>query len=108
MLAEILVKLRMPSATGDPAIVEVDAYLLAGRPPQFDDLVFWNSLFRSQTLIIEGRVPVPASESYLLNSRLNSGRELVAVSFMPRNKGKTGSYQELSNGLLAKGLVSQP
>lgn len=95
----------MPSAAAGTTIVKVDASLLAGRPASFRDHNFWSTLFPQTSLTIEGRVPVPDSESYLLNSRLNSGRELVAVSFKPSQSVDRSQYDELSEGLLAKGYV---
>lgn len=93
----------MPSANSRTIVVKVDSHLVAGRPSTFNDLHFWRSLFPSLFLTIEGRVPVPAAESYLLNSRLNSGRELVAVSFTPSDPADRAAYEELSDGLIAKG-----
>ncbi|KAF8315381.1 hypothetical protein DL93DRAFT_2112272 [Clavulina sp. PMI_390] len=95
-------EVRLPSMTGALIKVAVDAHLLGGRPLDFNDAAFWQNLFRSPILTIEGRVPIPASESYLLNSRLNSGRELVAVDFVPQTPDSQSSYEELCNGLLAK------
>jgi hypothetical protein len=93
----------MPSALGRPTIVKVHSHLIAGRPTGFEDPAFWANLFRSDSLIIEGRIPIPASESYLINSRLNSGRELVAVSFTTLERTDRQSYEEICDGLLAKG-----
>jgi len=93
----------MPSALGRPTIVNVYSHLIAGRPIAFEDPIFWANLFRSDSLTIEGRVPILASESYLLNSRLNSGRELVAVSFTASERADRQSYEEICDGLLAKG-----
>jgi hypothetical protein len=86
-------------------VAKVDAKLAAGRPPGFRDDAFWQNLFRMPSLIIEGRVPVPASESYLLNSRLNVGRELVAVTFTPTDESQHIPYNELCDGLIVKGCV---
>lgn len=96
----------MPSTVGPTIVVQATARLLAGRPPHFNDPEFWRDLFRSPSLNIEGRVPIAASESYLLNSRLNSGRELVAVAFSPNHDDTRGQYEELCNGLLMKEQVS--
>ena len=80
----------------------VDARLVAGRPPDFSEPNFWGSLFVAPSLNIEGRVPVPASSAYLLDSRLNSGRELVAVILEPRQGSERANFDQLVDFLLAK------
>lgn len=80
----------------------VDARLVAGRPSDFSDPTFWGSLFVAPTLNIEGRVPVQASSVYLLDSRLNSGRELVAVVFEPRQESERANFGQLVDFLLVK------
>jgi SPOC domain len=89
----------MPSP---PIRCAVDAQLVAGRPPDFREPTFWASLFTSPSLNVEGRVPVPAARNYLLDSRLNSGRELVAVVFEPRQESDRANFDQLVQFLLVK------
>ncbi|KIK61776.1 hypothetical protein GYMLUDRAFT_42820 [Collybiopsis luxurians FD-317 M1] len=63
----------------------------------------WKTLFPSDTLRIDGRVPIADSAKFLLQMSMNLTKELVAVAFSP-SPGTDGSvFTVLSQFLIKKG-----
>ncbi|KAF9075359.1 hypothetical protein BDP27DRAFT_1315936 [Rhodocollybia butyracea] len=63
----------------------------------------WKTLFPSDTLRIDGRVPVPNSAKFLLQMRMNSSKELVAVAFSSVPDADDSGFKSLSEFLINKG-----
>ncbi|KAJ3824385.1 hypothetical protein EV361DRAFT_927257 [Lentinula raphanica] len=63
----------------------------------------WKTLFPSDTLRIDGRVPVENSAKFLLQMRMNPTKELVAVAFAPAPGSDGSSFKALSDFLINKG-----
>lgn len=62
----------------------------------------WKALFPTSDARIDGRVPVPNSSQYLINMRLNSAKELVAVCLQPESAEHLAKFNELSDFLVNK------
>ncbi|KAG8901951.1 hypothetical protein FRC00_003212 [Tulasnella sp. 408] len=62
----------------------------------------WKLLFAQPITRIDGRVPVPASNKYLVDTRLNPTKDLVAVAFTPVNEGDQ-EFAKLNEYLIKKG-----
>ena len=65
----------------------------------------WRTLFPSDTLRIDGRVPVESSAKFLLQMRMTPTRELVAVAFSPEPGTDGTGFKVLSDFLINKGCV---
>ena len=65
----------------------------------------WRTLFPSDLLTIEGRVPVDNSSKYLLQMRLNATKELVATAFSPTSEASENNFNNFSNFLISKRCV---
>lgn len=65
----------------------------------------WRTLFPSDLLRIEGRVPVDNSSKYLLQMRLNATKELIATAFSPTSEASENNFNILSNFLISKRCV---
>jgi hypothetical protein len=89
----------MPLDSTIPQETPVVARQAAGRSLEMTSAL-WKTLFPSQTLRIDGRVPVDKSAQYLLQTRLNSGKELIAVAFSPN--GEDYKFQGLLDYLDTK------
>lgn len=61
----------------------------------------WKTLFPSEMLTVAGRVPVDQSSNFILQSRLNSTKELVSVAFSPATADDP-DFKILSDFLIAK------
>jgi hypothetical protein len=75
---------------------------IGGRTIEFGSPL-WKTLFPSDLLRIDGRVPVDKSAQFLLQTRMNSTRELIAVAFSPGSSGANAGFQILTDFLIAKG-----
>ncbi|KAG7093685.1 hypothetical protein E1B28_007343 [Marasmius oreades] len=99
-------KISMPLDSTIPQDTPVLARQMGGRPIEAGSLL-WKTLFPSDLLRIDGRVPVENSAKFLLQMRMNPIKELVAVAFSPVTEGDSG-FKALSDFLIAKrrhGLV---
>jgi hypothetical protein len=94
----------MPLDSTVPQETPVVARQMGGRPLGGDSLL-WQTLFPSDNLRIDGRVPVEKSAAYLLQMRMNPTKEVIAVAFSPRS-GDT--FQALIDYLVAKEYVPPP
>jgi hypothetical protein len=66
------------------------------------DSPLWRTLFPLDHLRIDGRVAVGSSAQYLLASRLNSAKELIAVVWTPVADPDMTALKTLSNFLINK------
>jgi hypothetical protein len=66
------------------------------------DSPLWRTLFPHSHLRIDGRVAVTSSAQYLLASRLNSAKELIAVAWTPVSDADMVALKTLSNFLINK------
>ncbi|KAL0065796.1 Transcription factor bye1 [Marasmius tenuissimus] len=94
-------KISMPLDSTIPQETPVTARQMGGRPMEADSLL-WKTLFPSDSLRIDGRVPVANSAKFLLQMRMNPSKELIAVVFSPSTDGESG-FKTLSDFLIAKG-----
>jgi hypothetical protein len=74
---------------------------MGGRHIEHDSLL-WKTLFPSVQLRIDGRVPIDKSAQFLLQMRMNSSKELVAVTFFPPSEEQKGPFKSLIEYLLRK------
>lgn len=92
----------------DMPVFKVDARQVGGR--SLANLQTWTSLFThpSKRIGIDGRVPVPTAAKYLLDSRLNPGRELVAVVFVPATEADEEAFATFFDLLVKKEYAPPP
>lgn len=62
----------------------------------------WPQLFTAQKMRIDGRVPVHIGAKYLVDSRLNPGRELIAVALTPASPQDDVAFDALVDVLSKK------
>lgn len=74
---------------------------VGGRQLETNSLL-WQTLFPSDLLRIDGRVPVHNSAQYLLQMRMNSTKELIAVALFPKSASDESGYKYLSDFLIGK------
>ncbi|KAF7309785.1 Transcription elongation regulator [Mycena indigotica] len=95
-------KISMPLDSAIPQETPVTARQVAGRPLESTSAL-WKTLFPSELLRIDGRVPVDKSSQFLLQTRMNSTKELIAVAFTSESPTAGGEFQVLMDFLIAKG-----
>ncbi|KAF8141535.1 hypothetical protein EV363DRAFT_1425646 [Boletus edulis] len=98
-------KVAMPVDSSIPQVAPVVARQVGGRTLGADSPL-WRTLFPSDMLRIDGRVPIENSAQFLLQTRLNPQKELIACAFSP--EGGDSILQTFSDFLLHKnrhGLV---
>ncbi|KAJ7043631.1 hypothetical protein C8F04DRAFT_1366635 [Mycena alexandri] len=95
-------KINMPLDSTIPQETPVVARQMAGRTLESGS-VLWKTLFPSELLRIDGRVPVDKSAQFLLHTRMNSTKELIAVAFTPGSPSGNPGFQILMDFLIAKG-----
>ena len=61
----------------------------------------WKRLFTHSTSRIDGRVPVESSTKYLVDTRLNPTKELIAVALTPTNPDDA-EFTRLQDFLIGK------
>ncbi|TFY75394.1 hypothetical protein EWM64_g8619 [Hericium alpestre] len=93
--------LSMPLDSTIPQETHVYARQIGGRTLEPDSLL-WRTLFPSETLRIDGRVAVNNSSQYLLQARMNSARELIAVTFSPESEPDKHKFGQLLDFLIRK------
>lgn len=94
----------MPLDSTIPQETPVVARQVGGRPLG-DGSALWKTLFPSELLRIDGRVPVENSSKFLLQTRMNMSKELIAVAFVPASESGEVGFRILSDFLIAKGCV---
>ena len=72
----------MPVDSSNTQVARVVARQAGGRTLGADSPL-WRTLFPSDTLRIDGRVPTENSAQFLLQTRLNPQKELIACAFSP-------------------------
>lgn len=92
----------MPLDSTIPQETPVVARQIGGRPIQHDSEL-WKTLFPSELLRIDGRVPVENSSKFLLQMRMNVTKELIAVAFSPASESNDVGFRILNDFLIAKG-----
>nr|GAT43603.1 transcription elongation regulator [Mycena chlorophos] len=95
-------KINMPLDSTIPQETPVNARQVGGRILESTS-VLWKTLFPSDLLRIDGRVPVDKSAQFLLQTRMNSAKELIAVAFTPESSAASTGFQLLMDFLIAKG-----
>jgi hypothetical protein len=91
----------MPLDSTIPQETPVVARQVGGRQLEADSLL-WRTLFPSDLLRIDGRVPVDKSAQYLLQMRMNSTKELIAVALTPASTSDESGCKTLSEYLVGK------
>lgn len=91
----------MPLDSTIPQDVPVLARQMGGRVFE-NTSPLWGTLFPTTTLRIDGRVPVDQSSQYLLQMRMNSTKELIAVAFAPKPEPESLAFKFLMDHLLGK------
>ncbi|KAF9466087.1 hypothetical protein BDZ94DRAFT_1213427 [Collybia nuda] len=95
-------KINMPLDSTIPQETPVIARQMGGRSLGHDSIL-WKTLFPSDLLRIDGRVPVENSGKFLLQMRMNATKELIAVAFSPASESNDIGFRLLSDFLIAKG-----
>ncbi|KAH9166816.1 hypothetical protein EDB89DRAFT_2001434 [Lactarius sanguifluus] len=93
--------ISMPIDSAVPQELRVDARQIGGRGLASDSPL-WRTLFPIDHLRIDGRVAVGSSANYLLASRLNSAKELIAVAWTPMSDADMAVLQTLKTFLINK------
>ena len=94
-------QISMPLDTSIPQETPVVARQVGGRQLGADSFL-WKTLFPSQLLRIEGRVPVNNSSNFLLQMRMNSTKELIAVALSPASVSDESGCKILREYLLER------
>jgi len=84
-------QILMPLDTAAPQTTIVSAKQVGGRSLESQSL-WWQTLFPSDELRIDGRVNTKSSEDFLTQTRLNQHKELVAVAFLPVSEEMKGDF----------------
>ncbi|KAJ7577052.1 hypothetical protein C8J56DRAFT_972207 [Mycena floridula] len=95
-------KINMPLDSTIPQETPVTARQIGGRKLDGDSAL-WKALFPSDLLRIDGRVPVDKSSQFLLQVRMNTTKELMAVAFSPASATSDSGFRILTDFLIAKG-----
>lgn len=91
----------MPLDSTLPQETPVIARQVGGRQLGGDSML-WRTLFPSQLLRVDGRVAVDQSAKYLLQMRMNSTKELIAVALSPNTPSDATGFSALSSYLIGK------
>lgn len=94
----------MPFESLTPLAPSVVASQIGGRALG-DDSPLWQIVLPSAEARIDGRVPVDKSSHYLLNTRLNVSKELIAVCFTPQSESEPSKFNELVDYLVGKEYI---
>ncbi|KAG8924919.1 hypothetical protein FRC01_010900 [Tulasnella sp. 417] len=93
--------LQMPNEQDSAWTAPCLARQIGGRSLGTSDFL-WKLLFTQPITRIDGRVPVPASTKYLVDTRLNPTKDLVAVALTPVDEGDQ-EFAKLNEFLIKKG-----
>jgi hypothetical protein len=86
----------------DPALVNKVTMRQVGGRPLGSSKTVWNQLLKSSKATIDGRVPVEGAVKYLVSSRMNGSRELIAVALETTEESKA-KLNQLYDILVKKG-----
>jgi len=92
----------MPAELSVSQELRVIARQIGGRGLASDSPL-WRMLFPLDYLRIDGRVPIDSSAQYLVASRLNSAKELIAVAWTPVSDADMAALKTVSSFLINKG-----
>ena len=92
----------MPTDSTMSQELRVVARQIGGRSLASDSPL-WRTLFPLDHLRIDGRVAVDSSAQYLLASRLNIAKELIAVAWTPVSDADMMALKTMSSFLMNKG-----
>ncbi|KAG8968416.1 hypothetical protein FRB90_010821, partial [Tulasnella sp. 427] len=92
---------QMPTDQDNVWTSRCEARHIGGRDLGTSDHL-WKLLFTQPITRIDGRVPVPASNKYLVDTRLNPSKDLVAVALTPIEEGDP-EFAKLNEFLIKKG-----
>ena len=95
------VQISMPLDSSVPQETPVVARQVGGRHLEANSAL-WRTLFPTELLRIDGRVPVANSAQYLLQMRMNSTKELISVSLTPASSTDELGCKSLSDYLIGK------
>jgi len=95
----------MPLDSSVPQETNLVARQIAGKalPP---DSPLWKTLFPTEQLRIEGRVPVENSVKYLMAMRLNPTKELYGAAFTASSATNIEDFKTFCNFLVSKKCVN--
>ena len=102
-----VLQVSMPLDSTIPQDTSLVARQIGGKPIQSDSPL-WHTLFPTDLLRIEGRVPIDKSLQYLLQMRLNPVKELCAVALSPVDEASEKGFKTFCDFLISKsrhGLV---
>jgi hypothetical protein len=91
----------MPLDSLVPQETTLIARQIAGRPLAADSPL-WQTLFPTDVLRIEGRVPVENAIKYLMQMRFNSTKELYAATFAPSSSEGRTDFDAFCSFLITK------
>ena len=94
-------QISMPLDSSVPQETPVVARQVGGRRLEANSTL-WRTLFPTELLRIDGRVPVPNSARYLLQMRMNSTKELISVVLTPASTADELGCKMLSDYLIGK------
>lgn len=94
-------QITMPLDSGMPQETTLVARQIGGKPLPADSPL-WKTLFPSEALRIEGRVPVDNSVKYLVQMRLNPTKELYGAVFVPAEPQNEDDFNAFNNFLISK------
>ncbi len=94
----------MPLDSGILQETTLVARQIGGKPLSADSPL-WKTLFPSEVLRVEGRVPVDNSVKYLVQMRLNPTKELYGVVFVPSEPQNENDFNAFNNFLISKRSV---
>ncbi|KAG7444961.1 uncharacterized protein BT62DRAFT_933372, partial [Guyanagaster necrorhizus] len=95
-------KITMPLDSSIPTETPIVARQMGGRPIEVGSPL-WRTLFPTDLLRIDGRVPVDKSAQFLLQVRLNPSKELIGVAFMPAPDAIDNGFMVFADFLVGKG-----
>ncbi|KIY51833.1 hypothetical protein FISHEDRAFT_17012, partial [Fistulina hepatica ATCC 64428] len=93
-------KIIMPLDASMSQEASVVTRQIAGHSMAHDSLL-WRTLFPSDVLRIDGRVPVESSAKYLAQMRMNESKELIGVAFSMASEHDT-AFQMITELLIGK------
>lgn len=91
----------MPLDSSVPQETVLLARQVAGRSLS-PESPLWHTLFPTDLLRIEGRVPVENSMKYLLQMRMNATKELYAAAFVPAATENAEDFKMFCDFLISK------
>lgn len=91
----------MPLDTAAPQSTTVFARQIGGRTLGHQSM-WWKTLFPSEDMRIDGRVPTQSSSEFLTQVRLNPAKELIAVAFSPVTEDSKTDFNALTDYLKSR------